>query len=92
MNVKYIGINHRSGKSRKSGKPYSICEVAYAIPFQAKTTDDYEFVGHGSEVRTMQASPDCLADFDGFEFGQEISLSFEPRPDNPTRNWVTGAS
>lgn len=90
MKVKYLGINHRKGKSRKSGNDYDICELLHVVPTEGKTTDAYVYRGTGHEVRTFSANPDAIQEFAGLKPLEEVELRFEPQPDKPMRNWVCG--
>lgn len=97
MKVSYIGANCRKGTSEKTGRPYEIAELSYAIPDESgtKTAIDsntviWVYSGYGMKIRTIPISPANIHNFKEVTPLKEVELIIEPNPENPTRNWVTG--
>lgn len=96
MQVTYIGASCRTGVSQKSGNAYTIAELLYAVPDEnAVKKDDngaliWNYVGHGSKTRTLPIDPSKMSQFSGVKPFEEIVITLEPQPDNPTKNWVVG--
>jgi hypothetical protein len=92
MNVIYCGVNRRVGVSSKTGNAYDICEVVYLVPTKPKKTDAYDYTGSGHEPRTVPCKPEAMTQFVKVKLLEEVALTFEPKPDSPMRNWVSGVS
>ncbi len=97
MKVHLIGVNRRKGVSEKTGRDYDIAELTYAVPDetpnQKKAPDGsilWTYVGHGQKIMTLPIKPDTIATWKDAPFGGEVSLTLEPNPANPARNWVVG--
>lgn len=90
MRVTFIGATRRTGKARKTGNDYDICQLFYGLPVQPSTRPDNVFTGTGYTVQDIDLCPDALASFNEVEIGQEIELLFAPKPSNPRISWVAG--
>ena len=96
MKVNVIGVSRRVGISAKNGQPYDIAEVAYLIEDKdgEKNGPDgnrlWVYKAHGYRVGTLELQPEALPRFKDQNFPAEIDLAIEPKPDAPSRNWVTG--
>lgn len=90
MKVLFIGAETRSGTSKKTGKPYSMGFLHYAVPHQPKQTPDYDFRAVGMRVIEVEMELAALSQFSQVKPFTEIDVALEPRPENPSRNSVTG--
>ena len=96
MKLNYIGASCRTGVSQKTGNPYTIAELLNSIPDEnAQKKDEsgvliWNYIGHGSKVRTLPIDPSKLSQFSSLETGVSVDVLLEPQLDNPTKNWVTG--
>lgn len=90
MKVLFIGADARKGVSSKTGKPYSMARLYYAIPAEPKQTEAYDYRATGFRVIEVDMEPDALAHFTRCKPLTEVDVRLEPVPANPSRNIVTG--
>ena len=97
MLVKYLGASLRKGTSAKTGRPYEIGEIAYAIPDESGSKADdagktlWVYTGYGTKPQTIELSPAAIHDFKDVPSLTEVQLLIEPKPTNPRHNWVVGS-
>jgi hypothetical protein len=90
VKVIYVGADHREGVSSKTGQPYSISNVYYAIPVTPKTTDSFTYKACGMKIVELRLDPSALRQFAQVPAFQEVDLKVEPMADNPSRNICVG--
>lgn len=91
MKVKFIGATRRTGKSKKTGNDYDMCQLTYAIPVQPSARPDNVFSGTGHSVQEIDLCPEAIAIFNNIQLGEEVDLVVQPKPSNPRMTWVVGA-
>lgn len=98
MKVFYIGASVRQGRSAKDNTPYTIGEIAFAVPDKSSSKSDpdgsprWNYTAHGHRVQTMQLDPSKLSAFASVKPCSEVNLLVEPIPENPSRNQVVGVA
>lgn len=96
MEVLYLGASVRTGTSAKSGRPYSIGEVLYAIPDESREKRNpdnsilWTYTAHGLREMKIDLDPGAINQFKDCKPCSRIVLKIEPVPENPSRNRVIG--
>ena len=96
MEILYIGVNRRVGVSAKTGKPYDICELNYLVPDEPAIKVDeagkelWNYTAFGKRPQSIECDPNCIQAFSDVKSPAVVTIQVEPRPNNPSRNWVTG--
>lgn len=79
MKALVIGISHRKGIAKESGRPYDFAQVTTLEPLKEFESERYTCRGHGLDSAEIKADPSCLSQFAGMKFPAELELVTEAR-------------
>ncbi|WP_324709578.1 hypothetical protein [Pseudomonas citronellolis] len=85
----YLGATRDAGTSKKTGRPYDICQVWFAVDAAASTRPDRKGA-YGVEPMSIELAPEAFSKFQGIEPLTAVNFDFEPNPSNMQRNRVVG--
>lgn len=90
MIVNFIGVSRRSGTSKKTGAPYDMCTLQFAVPIQEVNTANMNYTGYGFETKEIEVMPEAIQAFYGQSAFSQVDVIIEPKPTNFNHTWVVG--
>jgi hypothetical protein len=90
MKVHFIGVARRHGKSSKTGNPYDMCMLSYAVAIKPATTQNMTYAGFGYEVKEVDLDANALSQFALCKLGELVDVEVQPNPNDLTKNIVSG--
>lgn len=95
MKMQITGFSHSSGRSAKSGKPYDMARLNRLTEIRPWKNDNGEGRCAGYETNERQTlevytgDKTLINNLLLLDYPAELDLTFEPHPEDPTRNIVT---
>ena len=93
MKTKIISVANRHGVSTKTvatGKAWSMCRLNYLQSLENVETEKFTQSGYGFEAKEIELDPNCIESFSELVFPCDVELVFSPKPNDLSKNWVTG--
>ncbi|WP_057380283.1 hypothetical protein [Pseudomonas aeruginosa] len=85
----YLGLTRDAGTSKKTGNPYDISVVHFAVDATQSTRPDRKFA-LGLEPQNLPIAPEAVSQFQRVEPLSSVNFEFEPDPRNMQRNRICG--
>lgn len=90
MIITFIGVSRRSGTSKKTGNPYDMCQLSFAVPIQPVNSANMQLQGYGFEAKEIDVQPEAMEQFYDIPSFHQVDVIIEPKPTNFNQTWVVG--
>ncbi len=77
MKLTILGIAHRTGIAKKSGKPFEMCQIMVQKAIETVNSPTFQCTGHGFEVQSLDAHIDLVDSLENQKFPFEGTLKVE---------------
>lgn len=80
MKAYVLGVVHRHGTAKDSGKPYDFAQVLTLRPIESVSSKNFNQVGHGFDIVEANLDQAALPQFAGKKYPCELDLVTDARP------------